>query len=425
MASLNPHTSLNFQYMGQDHSIALPSSVPFQIIENPGQHRALFTFEKFAERVTAGASHALLASQRMLLVMNDAYRLTPTIPILDWLDRYFNELGLPPLESRADVLVATGTHEVQSENQLRQILGNWYAKFQGRITSHDCRQNKNLREVGIDTFGKTVSVNKALYDYSSVVVIGSVEPHYFAGLTGGRKSIIPGLADFASVERNHNLANQLTATPLALKGNPVAEHLDEMLGLCKTDHVVSIQAVLDQQDRLVDCTVGDIRTSFHDAVRTAREIYECVIDQPVDLMIAHIREPLNRNLYQAQKGLENTQMGVKDHGVVVVIAECEEGIGSKHFFELAKEWDSVKNMPRDGVLRFGSHKLSRVISIARRIGVNLLSSLPNETVSQVFYRPLRSVSVLELLIREMERSRDSLRIAYVPNAGHTVVRVRS
>ncbi len=423
MSALMKSQSLDFRYLGHDYSLSLPSAVPFQIIAKPDDQRPLFTFEQLAERMKSNASHELLTAERLLIVINDAYRLTPTIQILDWLARYFNESGIPPLESRANVLVATGTHEIQSENQLRQILGHWNEKLIGKISSHDCRASGELRDVGIDKFGKTVSVNKALYEYPSVIVIGSVEPHYFAGLTGGRKSIIPGLADFASVERNHNLANQLTASPLALQGNPVAEHLDEMLDLCKTDHVISFQAVLDQHDRLIDCTVGEIRQSFRDAVLTARDVYECVIEQPVDLLIAQIREPLNRNLYQAQKGLENTQMGVKDHGVVVVIAECEEGIGSNHFFELAKEWDSVKNMPRDGVLRFGSHKLSRVISIARRVGVNLLSTLPNETVSQVFYRPLRSVDVLELLIREMERSRDSLRIAYVPNAGHTVVRV--
>lgn len=417
-------TPFEFSYAGGKHSISLPPLARLSVAAEGGT-RPEFSYDNFRDRVAKAATQSLLHAERMLFVINDAYRLTPTPLLLDWLARYSAEHSLSAIESRADILVATGTHEKQSEKQLREILGHWYDKFSGRISSHDCRDEASLRSVGNDSFGQPVKVNRALFEYPAVIVIGSVEPHYFAGLTGGRKGIIPGLADFASVERNHNLANDLSAAPLRLQGNPVAEHLDAMLTLCPTEHVFSVQAVLDQQDRLIDCTVGDIRESFTAAVSTARAVYEYLLDEPVDLIVAQIRPPLNRNLYQAQKGLENCQQGVRDRGVIVVIAECDEGVGSAHFFELAKQWNSVTNTPADGKLHFGSHKLSRVVSLGRRLGVNLLSTLPVETVSQVFYRPLRSIVTFDALIQELGRSRDSLNILFVPNAGHTVVRVKS
>jgi nickel-dependent lactate racemase len=129
--------------------------------------------------------------------------------------------------------------------------------------------------------------------------------------------------------------------------------------------------------------------------------------------------PLDKNLYQAQKALENCQDAVADGGSAVVFSACEEGVGSRYFFEQASGWDRERNESVDGVERFGSHKLSRVNAMTRRIDVRLHSELDDETVRRVFYEPLADVS--EYIGRRAEGN-TNYRLAVVHDAGHTVLR---
>ena len=107
-----------------------------------------------------------------------------------------------------------------------------------------------MESIGEDQFGEEVFINSMLDQAESLCVISSVEPHYFAGFTGGRKSFFPGLTDLATIERNHNLANSLEAQPMRIAGNPVAEHMENLLSLIDTSRMLSIQAVLNSKNRI-------------------------------------------------------------------------------------------------------------------------------------------------------------------------------
>ncbi len=224
-----------------------------------------------------------------------------------------------------------------------------------------------MAPVGKDRFGEAVYLNKAYFEADSVCAIGSVEPHYFAGYTGGRKSLIPGLSDFKTVERNHNLANSLDAAPMKLKGNPVAEHLGEMLDLVDTSKCLSLQIVTDANRAIAGVFAGDLNDSFEKAVNCAAGIFGHTVRHRYDTVMCEVLPPLDGNLYQAQKGLENCQQAVADGGTAVVISACAEGIGSQHFWDLANGWNREDNRPGDGRLHFGSHKLSRVNEMRKRI----------------------------------------------------------
>jgi nickel-dependent lactate racemase len=245
-----------------------------------------------------------------------------------------------------------------------------------------------LVSLGKDRFGEEVRVNRAVLEHAHVLVIGSVEPHYFAGYTGGRKAIFPGLADFETIARNHNLANSLEAAPLRLRGNPVAEHLDSLLNMLDQDKILGIQVVSDCSHKLAGVFCGPLNRAFHEACKMAEDVYSCAVSAPYDIVLCEVLPPLDRNLYQAQKALENCQAAVTDGGVVVIVSACTEGVGSEYFYRLAASWDKSANRAGDGGLHFGSHKLSRVIEIGRRIDVLLHSTLPPDMVRRVFYEPL-------------------------------------
>ncbi len=374
------------------------------------------TRDVFLHRFRQSGADRVMLSSSPLIIVNDGYRHTPTALILRWLDGEF-----PGALDRASYLVATGAHGAPTDEHFRLIFDKLYDRLHGQVRVHDCRDRDSMVLVGRDRFGCDVLLNKTVLEHDDVLVIGSVEPHYFAGFTGGRKSLFPGLCDLATIERNHNLANSLEARPLRLSGNPVAEHFDELMSLLADRTFHAIQVVADA-DRIVhDVSCGEIHDAFARAVAAARTVYACEASAPYDLVLCEMRPPLDSNLYQVQKGLENCQAAVRSGGAAVLASVCAEGVGSEDFFRQALTWDRIRNCPYDGVLRFGSHKLSRVITMSQRIDIRLLSQLPHQDVRQVFYEPIDD---LNTYLTERRASYDLDRLAVVYDAGHTVLTVK-
>jgi lactate racemase len=372
-------------------------------------------FEQFRTEFEKSNGRSLLQCDRLLFVVNDAYRHTPTSLILDWLEQL-----VPGVTGRGDFMVATGSHEPPTEQQMQSIFGRHFVKFRDRISWHVATDAASMQSIGRDALRQEVLLNRAVMDHDAVVVIGSVEPHYFAGFTGGRKSIFPGLIDLATIERNHNLANSLEAMPLRLKGNPVHEHLESLMRLIDLKNVFSIQLVADSGGRIGAVSCGGLGEGFFRAVEYANTLYAREVARPYDVVLCEILSPLDKNLYQAQKGLENCQVAVADGGAAIVVSPCEEGVGSKFFYDQAASWNRERNEPEDGILRFGSHKLGRVNLMTRRIDVRVFSVLPAEIVRRVFYEP---VGDLPELLKSKMAGKAEFRLAVVHDAGHTVLKL--
>lgn len=373
------------------------------------------TRESFSRRFHDSPARQVLPASSPLVVVNDGYRHTPTARILDWLDSIY-----PDFLDRADFIVSTGTHPAPSDEQMRAIFGGLYARLRDRVRIHDCRDMTAMRPVGRDRFGAEVFLNAAVLEHEDVLIIGSVEPHYFAGFTGGRKSLFPGLSDLATTERNHNLANSLEAQPLRLRGNPVAEHFDELMELVAHRAFYAVQVVVDAGGIIREITCGELQDAFVRATEAARALFAHEVAERYDVVLCEMRSPLDHNLYQLQKGLENGQAAVRAGGAAILVSACVEGVGSPHFFRQALTWDRTRNRPQDGILRFGSHKLSRVHAITERIDVLLHSMLSPQDIRQVFYEPIENVTAY---LTERRASYDLDRLAVVYDAGHTVLTV--
>ena len=391
--------------------------VPASVIVDtfsPVQVQPSLSFEDFQSGFSLVGGGQFLSEASPLIVVNDGYRNTPTVTILQWLDRLDNKVI-----DRAHFLVATGIHDAPTAKHYRRIFGPLWNRVKGNVSYHDCHDLNAMTPLGKDNLGGEVWLNKAVLDHKKILVIGSVEPHYFAGFTGGRKAIFPGLTDFATVARNHNLANSLEAAPFKLDGNPVAEHLDSLITTLDLQKFFGIQVVTDTKRKIAGLFFGQLVTAFQKAAAMAEKIYACSVSRKYDVVICEVLPPLDKNLYQAQKAVENCQAVVKDEGAVIVVSACKEGIGSNYFFELAEQWDRERNCARDGGLHFGSHKLSRVITIGKRIQVCLYSTLSNEIVRKVFYEPLDNLQTfLYLKVKECEK----YHLAVVHDAANMVLK---
>jgi lactate racemase len=357
----------------------------------------------------AGLEQFLIAPP--LIIVNDGYRNTPTARILGWLAE------IAPLTiERGNFLIATGAHGAPTESHLRTIFGALYDRVKARVSWHVATDAASMVSVGRDKFGQEVFLNKLFMTHERVIAIGSVEPHYFAGFTGGRKSVFPGLCDLKTIERNHNMADSLEAQPMRLQDNPVAEHLDSLLLFVDLNKALSVQVVLDSTDTIAGIFCGSLRESFQQAAVLSREIYSCRFTEPYDVTLCELLPPLDDNLYQVQKALENCHISVRDGGACIVVAACKSGVGSEHFFKLADIWDRSANRPHDGVARFGSHKLSRVNAMSQRIVVGLCSELSPDLPRHVFYEPID-----DLIVYLGRRLGPGARLAVVRNAGHSVM----
>jgi len=358
---------------------------------------------------------AFLSGEPPLIIVNDGYRHTPTFRILQWLDRLD-----PSLMARASFLVATGAHNLPSESHLRKIFGSFYNGIKKSLFCHDAHKKANMSGLGVDQMGGEVYVNRLIKDTDRIFIIGSVEPHYFAGFTGGCKSIFPGLTDLATIERNHNLANSLQAAPMKIEGNPVAEHLWSLYDLLDDKKFFTVQLVSDCAGQTAAAFFGDVKSAFMKASAYARKLFAPTVGKRYDVVLCEVRPTLDKNLYQAQKALENCQSAVVNGGDAVVVSACEEGIGSDYFFKLAEKWDKEKNRAFDGAMHFGSHKLSRVNAMRKRIGVHLCSGLDDNIVRQVFYEPIGD---LNDFINKKAKSKNKISLALVRDAGHTVLKI--
>ncbi|SYZ73172.1 conserved hypothetical protein [Candidatus Zixiibacteriota bacterium] len=351
-----------------------------------------------------------------LFVVNDAYRHTPTDIILKW----FNDNGY--LGDRSIFIVATGCHAAPNDMQMRKIFGALYDSLKNRIRVHDAYDRGSMVKIGVDGEGHPVYINRLLHDAGNIVVIGSVEPHYFAGFTGGRKSIFPGLADYDTTVRNHARAVNFEAAPMRLDGNPVADDLSSLMNLVADKMIFSFQIVSIPSGGIVGIFCGAMGKSFEMAAQLAREVFGITAESHYDLILAEVRPPLDSNLYQLQKSLENCQMALRDGGSMVLFSPCHEGIGSESFYNLADIWKSGENHEDAVNDKFGIHKLYRVKKISERIGIYLHSNLPEGVSDKVFFRTVKDSQVL---INEISKKGKTIKAALVRDAGQTVLTVRS
>jgi nickel-dependent lactate racemase len=345
-----------------------------------------------------------------LIVVNDSFRPTPTGAVLSQLKSWYPAFT-------GDFIVACGNHPAPQKNDLDIIFGDYRLPENSRLIVHDSGEKDSMAQVG-EFDGQPILLNRAISDYSSILVIGSVEPHYFAGYTGGRKSIIPGLCDIETTRRNHVMAVSDECRPLRLEGNPLAENLDQLLAAVKIPPVFSIQIVAGRNQKILDCFAGNIADSFVEAVSVAEKVYGFAIAKQYDLVIAEVRPPLDRNLYQLQKAIENTAVAVRDEGTLMAVSRCPEGIGNDEFYQLAGRleneemvlsYSDLENAP------LGIHKLSRVVRLADRIRVCALTGLKHEILDQVYIEPAVSIEAEMQKLRQGDKK--DLDILLVRDAG--------
>ena len=283
----------------------------------------------------------LRPGQNVALVISDITRPVPNQTLLTPLIAELREAGIA--DAGITIVNGTGLHRANTASELEMMLG---PEISGRfrIMQHDARDRSTLVEVGRSR-GVPVELCRAYVDTDVRIVTGFVEPHLFAGYSGGAKGVMPGVAGGDIVMSNHGAAN--LAHPGArwctADSNPVFEEMQAIVDMCPPDFLLNV--TLDSQRRLTGVFAGDWREAHAAAIQQAERQYLVAIERPYDVVVVtNMGYPADTTLYQAVKGMSVAAEAVREGGAIVLVAGCEEGLGSDDYAGYLREGESMASL---------------------------------------------------------------------------------
>ncbi len=373
--------------------------------------------EAMKNPVGAGSIEEFLAEgEKVLIIVNDGTRPTPTGAVMESL--------LPLLEGKdVTVMVATGVHRGATDKEMKRILGPTYEALKDTVVSHDARKDEEMVYLGVSKNGTELAVNKAVMESDRIIAIGSVEPHYFAGYTGGRKAIMPGVAAFRSIEMNHKNALDPRAKALALEGNPVHEDMIDVLELLEEKQIYAIMTVMNKHHKVYAATAGDITDSFYAAIDKANEVFCVDLESKADIVLTVAKPPMDIDLYQSQKAMDNAKLALKEGGIMILVSSCADGVGEKAFYDLLSSCDTAAEVLEKikGEYRLGYHKAGKMAEVINMADIWVVSDLTDELWSSIFIRQFPSIQ--EAIDAALEQKGKDASFVFMPDGCVTVPRL--
>ncbi|MEO0019518.1 MAG: nickel-dependent lactate racemase [candidate division WOR-3 bacterium] len=359
------------------------------------------------------AKNFIADSHRILVLLNDYTRPTPNEPILKLLEEELNKRD-------TKYLICLGTHRQAKEEELKNIIGEEILeRIKGRIIQHDCRDRPSLYFLGKTRFGTEVELNRALIWAERIITINSIEPHYFAGYTGGRKCFIPGIAGIKTIAQNHNLLLHPASAPFSLKENPVHLDMTEAARMVPKP-VFSIQLVQDSKHNLLSVHCGDLFTSFEKACLDAYKVFAVPLKEKADIILSVLQTPYTINFYQSQRAVEFAIPALKPNGIQITVSPCYDGVGNDDFVRVLQSCstpDELLNMKPPEVL--GWHKAARLARIMQKAQLyTVMPGVKDELIRSVFMHPFSSIQAA--LDFALEKLGKNATIYIIPDAGSLV-----
>jgi nickel-dependent lactate racemase len=334
-------------------------------------------------------------SHSVLIVVSDATRATASAQVVNLLVRRLIQYGVAP--SNIAIIFATGIHRQVTEKEKVELLTPFIAQ-RVRVLDHSASDAAQLIDLGTTERGTPVELNRALKDYSIVITTGAVGFHYFAGFTGGRKSICPGLASAKTIRMTHMLALDFDSAgrrkgvgTAQLAGNVFHEECDQIAAL--VGPVFSITTEVDDLGRAIRLYCGNWRESHQRACEEYLRTHSIPIDRQREVVVVSCGGyPFDINLIQAHKALDMAAKACRENGTIVLLAECADGLGRPDFLKWFTEPDSYSLATRlREEYEVNGQTAWALLSKAERYNVHIVSNLPDADVRQMRMTPARSI----------------------------------
>ena len=326
------------------------------------------------------------------IIISDHTRPVPSRDILPPVLRQLRQ-GSPDIA--VTLLVATGFHRLTTKEELTAKLGEEIASAE-TIRVHDAFDPDSNVQIGILPSGAPLVIDRAAVETDLLISEGFIEPHFFAGFSGGRKSVLPGVCDKTTVLGNH--CGQFIASPFArtgvLEGNPLHTDMVAAAEMAKLAFIVNV--VIDEGKKTVAAFAGDFRQAHEAGTAFLRQYCE-VEAIPGDIVVtSNGGAPLDQNIYQSVKGLTAAEASAKEGAVLIMCAQLADGTGGQGFYTSLRDCES----PEDHFAQCAATPQNETI--------------PDQWESQILARILMKHRVIYVSRPEMEQTLREMKLEYAP-----------
>ena len=331
---------------------------------------------------------------------------TRPVPSRDILPPMLEQLREGNPEIQITLLVATGFHRLTTADELKNKLGEEIASRE-KIVVHDAFDADSNVEIGTLPSGAPLVIDRAAVETELLVAEGFIEPHFFAGFSGGRKSVLPGVCDKTTVLGNHCgafIASTCARTGI-LEGNPLHRDMVAAAEMAKLAFIVN--AVIDEEKKTVAAFAGDFRKAHEAGVSFLRQYCE-VKAEPADIVItSNGGAPLDQNIYQCVKGLTAAEATAREGAVLIICAELADGTGGEGFYRSLRDCES----PR-------AH-------FEQCVATPQAETIPDQWESQILARILMKHRVIFVSRPEMESTIREMKLDFAPNIEQALAMARA
>ena len=334
--------------------------------------------------------------QKVVITHSDITRATPNNRILPVLLKEVENLGI----RRSDIFLlnALGTHRQQTEGELRALLGDTIFENY-RCIQHNAFDDSQLVLLGKTSFGHSVRINRLFLEADVRILTGFIEPHFFAGFSGGPKGVLPALAGAESVLSNHS--QKMIAHPKAtwgiVDGNPIWEEMKEVALMTRPTFILNV--TLNHHKDITGVFAGDMLAAHAEGCQFVRHASLAPVSAPYDIVITtNSGYPLDQNLYQSVKGLSAAAQIVRCGGAILLVSACEDGLPNHgRYAALLEEAGSpakiIEMLSQPGFSQPDQWQVQIQAQIQQQAEVYVFSNgLTDEQIRRSLFTPCRDIN---------------------------------
>ena len=364
-----------------------------------------------------------VGKKKIVVISSDHTRPVPSHIIMPLL---LAEIRKGNPDAEITILISTGLHRLTTKDELEAKFGSEITNKE-HIVVHDCDDKDNLVYLGKLPSGGDLIINRLAAEADLLVAEGFIEPHFFAGFSGGRKSVLPGVASRATVMYNHNsafIADPHSRTGV-IEGNPIHNDMLYAARAARLDFIINV--VIDAKHDPVFAVAGDCDLAH----RAGREFLasKCQVDAvPADIVIStNGGYPLDQNIYQSVKGMTAAEATVKEGGVIIMLSKASDGHGGKSFHETFRDEKDLNRMmqtfldrgPDETIIdQWQSQIFARLLLKATVI---FISSCDDQLVGDMHMIPAHSVEEAMEKAKEIVKKEDYT-VTVIPDGVSVIVK---
>ena len=361
--------------------------------------------------------------ERIVVISSDHTRPVPSHIIMPLL---LAEIRKGNPDADITILIATGLHRETTREELKQKFGQEILKKE-KIIVHDCDDIDNLVYIGKLLSGGELVINRLAAEADLLVAEGFIEPHFFAGFSGGRKSVLPGVASRKTVMYNHNSA--FIADPHArtgiIEGNPIHRDMLYAARMAKLDFIINV--IVNAMHNPIFAVSGDCDLAHRAGCEFL--VSQCQVDAvPADIVITtNGGYPMDQNVYQSVKGMTAAEATVKEGGVIIMLSKAVDGHGGSFFHKTFRDERNIGRMvktfldrePEDTIIdQWQSQILARILL---KTSVIFVSSCDDQLIRDLHMTPAHSIEEALDRARLIVRNTD-YKITVIPDGVSVIVK---